>query len=61
MVQTDPRTGEILHAVVQLDSHRMRTVNNYWNVVPQTPAAGRDDATQGDPYLISPVLPVTIR
>jgi hypothetical protein len=28
MVQTDPRTGEILHAVVQLDSHRMRTVNN---------------------------------
>src|SRR5437868_2222406 len=33
MVQTDPRTGEILHAVVQLDSHRMRTVNNYWSVV----------------------------
>ncbi len=26
----DPRTGEIVHAVVQLDSHRMRTVNNYW-------------------------------
>ncbi len=26
----DPRTGEILHAVVQLDSHRMRTMNNYW-------------------------------
>jgi hypothetical protein len=26
----DPRTGEILHAVVQLDSHRMRTVHNYW-------------------------------
>jgi Met-zincin/Domain of unknown function (DUF5117) len=30
MTQTDPRTGEIVHAVVQLDSHRMRTVNNYW-------------------------------
>jgi len=30
MVHADPRTGEILHAVVQLDSHRMRTVNNYW-------------------------------
>src|SRR5438270_2520922 len=44
MVQTDPRTGEILHAVVQLDSHRMRTVNNYWNVVRQTPASGRDDS-----------------
>ena len=26
----DVRTGEIIHAVVQLDSHRMRTVNNYW-------------------------------
>ena len=31
MTQTDPRTGEIVHAVVQLDSHRMRTANNYWN------------------------------
>jgi len=28
--QVDPRTGEILHSVVQLDSHRMRTANNYW-------------------------------
>jgi hypothetical protein len=26
----DPRTGEVIHSVVQLDSHRMRTVNNYW-------------------------------
>jgi Met-zincin/Domain of unknown function (DUF5117) len=31
MTQTDPRTGEIVHAIVQLDSHRMRTANNYWN------------------------------
>jgi hypothetical protein len=30
---TDPRTGEIVHSVVQLDSHRMRTVNNYWQAV----------------------------
>jgi hypothetical protein len=29
----DLRTGEIIHAVVQLDSHRMRTVNNYWESV----------------------------
>lgn len=46
MEQSDPRTGEILHAVVQLDSHRVRTVHNYWNVL--TPAAhendGRDDS-----------------
>jgi hypothetical protein len=35
----DPRTGETIHAVVQLDSHRMRTVNNYWeSVMP----SGRD-------------------
>jgi Met-zincin/Domain of unknown function (DUF5117) len=35
----DVRTGEIIHAVVQLDSHRMRTVNNYWeSVMP----SGRD-------------------
>ena len=37
--QVDPRTGEILHALVQLDSHRMRTVHNYWDaLVP----AGKD-------------------
>jgi hypothetical protein len=36
----DPRTGEIIHAVVQLDSHRMRTVNNYWeSMMP----SGRDE------------------
>jgi hypothetical protein len=44
MVQTDPRTGEILHAVVQLDSHRMRTVNNYWNVMPPGARSGLDDS-----------------
>ena len=43
MVQTDPRTGEILHAVVQLDSHRMRTANNYWDVAGHGPTSGRDD------------------
>jgi hypothetical protein len=37
----DPRTGEILHAVVQLDSHRMRTVNNYWE---STIPSGRETA-----------------
>jgi hypothetical protein len=42
MTQTDPRTGEILHAVVQLDSHRMRTVNNYWNVVSHEPGQAND-------------------
>ncbi|HEU5452358.1 MAG TPA: zinc-dependent metalloprotease, partial [Terriglobales bacterium] len=36
--QVDPRTGEILHALVQLDSHRMRTVHNYWDAL--VPAGG---------------------
>ncbi len=44
MEQNDPRTGEILHAVVQLDSHRVRTVNNFWNAVKHGPAAGNDDS-----------------
>ena len=39
MTHTDPRTGEIIHAVVQLDSHRMRTANNYWESV--MPPAGQ--------------------
>lgn len=37
----DPRTGEIIHSVVQLDSHRMRTVNNYWE---SAMPSGRDAA-----------------
>lgn len=38
----DPRTGEILHAVVQLDSHRMRTVNNYWQATLPSGRNGED-------------------
>src|SRR4029077_12246681 len=37
----DPRTGETIHAVVQLDSHRMRTVNNYGE---STIASGPDSS-----------------
>ena len=33
MTRVDPRTGEILHALVQLDSHRMRTVGNFWEAM----------------------------
>ena len=44
MSQADPRTGEILHSVVQLDSHRWRTVSNYWDaLVGRPPSAGKDD------------------
>ncbi len=31
--QEDLRTGELIHAVVQLDSHRMRTMSNYWDAL----------------------------
>ena len=44
----DPRTGEIIHAVVQLDSHRMRTVNNYWE---SAMPSGRDNCRAGAGYI----------
>jgi hypothetical protein len=41
--QIDPRTGEILHAVVLLDSHRRRTTSRMWqNLAP--PGSRRCDA-----------------
>lgn len=43
MQQGDPRTGEIIHSVVQLDSHRWRTVSNYWDALIGTPA-GREQS-----------------
>jgi hypothetical protein len=48
MTQTDPRTGEIVHAVVQLDSHRMRTVNNYWEAT--TPSGKGNDEPALDSF-----------
>lgn len=43
--QVDPRTGEILHAVVQLDSHRRRTTERMWrNLEPPARGAGACDA-----------------
>jgi hypothetical protein len=42
--QVDPRTGEILHSVVQLDSHRMRTLNNYWESLVPAGSASQEEA-----------------
>lgn len=36
--QVDPRTGEIIHAVAQLDSHRMRTQHRFWDATQPSPA-----------------------
>jgi len=46
---TDPRTGEIVHAVVQLDSHRMRTVHTYWAST-LGPAQGSNAAADNDAF-----------
>jgi hypothetical protein len=42
--QTDPRTGEIIHAVARIDSHRRRTTSRMWRNM-------RDPARAGDPNL----------
>lgn len=43
----DPRTGEILGSKTRMDSHRIRTIANYWSsYMPSTgtePAAGQND------------------
>src|SRR5262249_23624992 len=45
MSHVDPRTGESIHAVEQLDSHRMRTAGNYWQaIVPPADAEPALDA-----------------
>jgi hypothetical protein len=36
--QTDPRTGEILHAVARIDSHRRRTTSRLWRNLERPPA-----------------------
>ncbi len=48
--QVDPRTGEIIHALVQLDSHRVRTMHNYWSaLVPAQPGERAPAAGEMDP------------
>ncbi|MGH9488702.1 MAG: zinc-dependent metalloprotease [Terriglobales bacterium] len=50
--QADPRTGEILHAVVELDSHRMRTMHHYWNALMPAPGSAQSlEAGIEDPGL----------
>jgi hypothetical protein len=46
--QADPRTGEILHAVVILDSHRRRTTGRIWDDLAPPRGAGCDAADSPD-------------
>src|SRR5215470_5719859 len=57
--QSDPRTGEIVHAVVQLDSHRMRTVNNYWEATVPSGKGNEEPSLEGFAVLdrMDPQLP----
>jgi hypothetical protein len=44
----DPRTGEILVAKPRMDSHRIRTISNYWEAYrPMTTGTGDEDACDG--------------
>jgi hypothetical protein len=48
----DPRTGEILGSKTRMDSHRIRTIGNYWESY--TPTTGGDDALfLGDAELLA--------
>jgi hypothetical protein len=38
----DPRTGEILGSKTRMDSHRIRTIGNYWESYTPTDSAGDD-------------------
>ncbi len=40
----DPRTGEILGSKTRMDSHRVRTIGNYWESYTPTSGAGGDEA-----------------
>jgi hypothetical protein len=44
--QVDPRTGEILHAVARIDSHRRRTTSRQWQNL--APPRGPHACTAGD-------------
>ncbi|HKC84048.1 MAG TPA: DUF5117 domain-containing protein, partial [bacterium] len=53
--QTDPRTGEIVHGVARIDSHRRRTTARMWQNM--KPPAGALDCDAGD----SPDFSVLLR
>lgn len=49
----DPRTGEILGAKVRMDSHRIRTVANYWDAYAGGLAGDGSGVTVADPSLVN--------
>lgn len=49
----DPRTGEILGAKVRMDSHRIRTVGNYWDAYAGGLPGDGGGVTVADPALVN--------
>jgi hypothetical protein len=49
----DPRTGEILGSKTRMDSHRIRTIGNYWESYTPTTGGGDDALFPGDAELLA--------
>ena len=49
----DPRTGEILGAKVRMDSHRIRTIANYWDAYAGGLPGDGSGVTVADPALVN--------
>lgn len=50
----DPRTGEIIGSKTRMDSHRIRTIGNYWDAYSGGLAADGSGVTVADPALLTP-------
>jgi hypothetical protein len=50
----DPRTGEIIGSKTRMDTHRIRTVGNYWDAYSGALAADGSGVTVADPVLLTP-------
>jgi hypothetical protein len=49
----DPRTGEILGAKVRMDTHRIRTIANYWDAYAGSLPGDGSGVTVADPSLVN--------
>jgi len=50
----DPRTGEILGAKTRMDTHRIRTIGNYWDAYAGGLPGDGSGVTVADPALLTP-------